>query len=81
MVSHTASDAFDYDDSIIDLLFWNALSLALPTLGKYPCVRFGFPRALLSGFNRPSNMCKRSLRIEKMPSLHQISDEVGKTTC
>jgi hypothetical protein len=26
-------------------------------------------------------MCKRSLRIEKMPSLHQISDEVGKTTC
>jgi hypothetical protein len=77
MVSHTASDAFDYDDSIIDLLFWIALSLALPTLGKYPCVRFGFPRALLSSLNWPFNMCKRSLRIEKMPSLHQISDEVG----
>jgi hypothetical protein len=64
------------DDSFIDLLFGIVILLALPTLGKFPRVWIGLPRALLSWYHYLVNNCPDGNRAKKMPSLHQISDEV-----
>jgi hypothetical protein len=64
------------DDSFIDLLFGIVILLALPALRKFSSVRIGLPRALLSWHYCLVNNCSDGNRAKKMPSLHQISDEV-----